>query len=90
MALACVAGGGRVAWCGGGDKAVHMWDPRVGATTGATTSLISHTVRESLLRFFLFFLVIFGYFWFSEARASVMKQHPFLESATTWGTKQSL
>ena len=95
MALACVAGGGRVAWCGGGDKAVHMWDPRVGATTGATTSLISHTVRElSLLHvlvilvIFWFFLVIFGYF--SEARASVMKQHPFLESATTWGTKQSL
>ena len=58
MALACVAGGGRVAWCGGGDKAVHMWDPRVGATTGATTSLISHTVRESLTsraRFFWLF-----------------------------------
>jgi hypothetical protein len=66
----------------------------VGATTGATTSLISHTVRElsltSVLVFFCF-LVIFGYyFWFSEARASVMKQHPFLESTTTWGTKQSL
>ena len=45
MGMACVAGGGRVAWCGGGDKAVHMWDPRVGATTGATTSLMSHTVR---------------------------------------------
>ena len=94
MALACVAGGGRVSWCGGGDKAVHMWDPRVGATTGATTSLISHTVRELSLtfraHFFGFFWFIFGYFWFSEARASVMKQHPFLESATTWGTKQSL
>ena len=67
MALACVAGGGRVAWCGGGDKAVHMWDPRVGATTGATTSLISHTVRElsltSVLVFFVFWLflvIIFG------------------------------
>ena len=45
MGMACVAGGGRVAWCGGGDKAVHMWDPRVGATTGATASLMSHTVR---------------------------------------------
>lgn len=43
-AVAVKAGGGRVAWCGGGDRAVHMWDPRVGQTTGATTSLASHTV----------------------------------------------
>ena len=55
MGMACVAGGGRVAWCGGGDKAVHMWDPRVGATTGATTSLMSHTVRiDRSARFALF------------------------------------
>ena len=58
MGMACVAGGGRVAWCGGGDKAVHMWDPRVGATTGATTSLMSHTVRVIRLAFYEFF------FWF--------------------------
>jgi len=25
---------------------VHMWDPREGMTTGATTSLASHTVRR--------------------------------------------
>ena len=37
-AIAVKAGGGRVAWCGGGDRLVHMWDPRVGQTTGATTS----------------------------------------------------
>ena len=55
MGMACVAGGGRVAWCGGGDKAVHMWDPRVGATTGATTSLMSHTVRVIRLAFYEFF-----------------------------------
>ena len=45
-AMAVKAGGGRVAWCGGGDRLVHMWDPRVGQTTGATTSFASHTVRE--------------------------------------------
>ena len=100
MGMACVAGGGRVAWCGGGDKAVHMWDPRVGATTGATTSLMSHTVRiDRSARFALF---EFGFFFSSRLfrsfsrhvsarrRASVMRPHSFPESATTWGTKQSL
>jgi len=99
MGMACVAGGGRVAWCGGGDKAVHMWDPRVGATTGATTSLMSHTVRiDRSARFALF---EFGFFFSSRLfrsfsrhvsarrRASVMRPHSFPESATTWGTKQS-
>ena len=48
-AIASVAvrpGGGRVAWCGGGDKAVHAWDPRVGQTTGAMTTWTSHEVRR--------------------------------------------
>lgn len=97
MGMACVAGGGRVAWCGGGDKAVHMWDPRVGATTGATTSLMSHTVRVIRLAFYeffgFFFLVPFVSVVFevsARRRASVMRPHSFPESATTWGTKQSL
>eukprot|EP00982_Pelagococcus_subviridis_P007710 30716-Pelagococcus_subviridis.AAC.5 len=44
MGLAVRAGGGMLAWCGGGDRMVHFWDPRVGNATGATTSLASHTV----------------------------------------------
>ncbi|EEH53022.1 uncharacterized protein MICPUCDRAFT_21888 [Micromonas pusilla CCMP1545] len=43
MGLAVRAGGGMLAWCGGGDRMVHFWDPRVGNATGATTSLASHT-----------------------------------------------
>ena len=54
-AVAVKAGGGRVAWCGGGDRLVHMWDPRAGQTTGATTSFASHTVRFSIIIFFVFF-----------------------------------
>ena len=44
MGLAVRAGGGMLAWCGGGDRMVHFWDPRVGNATGATTCLASHTV----------------------------------------------
>ena len=52
--VAARAGGGRVAWCGGGDRSVHAWDPRVGQTTGATTTWNSHTVSERRRRRFLF------------------------------------
>ena len=51
--VAARAGGGRVAWCGGGDRSVHAWDPRVGQTTGATTTWNSHTVSERRRRRFL-------------------------------------
>jgi ribosome biogenesis protein YTM1 len=98
--LACRADGARVAWCGGGDKHVHMWDPRVGGTTGGTTSFASHTVRKRGCFFLFFRKGIFerGPFYFpkgflflfgSPAVGYIKLCVPYLPQETTRPVKQA-